>query len=122
MSSAHDQTVKDSKTGKESPAEMLARLLPGVARLKAASSIPQQIGATHFYDVAKGWETGVLAEDAKICKTYDSFELEEAFANPDVDTILIPGGASVSRSVAVQICTRHSQAKTVFFEEGDNDR
>jgi hypothetical protein len=104
----------------ETPAELAARLLPEVARAKAAAKFPLHVGATHFYEVGPGWETRILENDAAVCKTHDSFELEEAFSNPDVSTILIPGGASVSRAVALQICTRHSQAKTVFFEEGDH--
>jgi hypothetical protein len=101
----------------ETPGDLLARLLPRIAEMKATAKPALQVGATHFYDVRPGWEMQVIGKEAGVRTTSDTFELEEAFADPGISTILIPGGASVSRAVALQICNRHSQAKTVFFEE-----
>ena len=95
-------------------------LLAYVARRGAARGFPVIAGTSYFYEVQAGWESRVLREDSRILKVYTTFELEDAFASRSGDTILVPIGAAITKTVAQRVCRRHGEGKTVFYEVFDN--
>jgi len=126
MSAQKTNIVPDFPVG-ETPAEgavndLTAKLLPVIARKKAASNFPTHAGASFFYELEGGWETRILEKDSEVCKVRSALQLEEAFADPKVKTILIPGDAGITRTVAMRICERHGLGKTVFFEVSQNEQ
>ena len=113
------QHQKSMLSDKESSSglEMLARrLLPIAARKKIASGLPVNAGVSFFYDVDKGWETDMLRRDEEICIAYSPEELECALRDTHVKTVLVPYRASITRELALAICKRNNQPKTIFFE------
>lgn len=100
---------------------MSAGLLPVVARKKAADVLPVNAGSSFFYEVVRGWETKILKQDEKIYKVRDTMQLEEAFIDTKVRTILIPFDASITKTVALRVCRRHGQGKTIFYEVEENE-
>jgi len=99
--------------------QMAAKLLPLIAKRKMAGEIPFNAGASFFYEIDAGWETDMLLHDPAAQSVRNIMELEKAFDDRAVKTILIPYYASLTRAAALRVCQRHNQAKTVFFEVKD---
>ncbi len=91
-------------------------LLRMVARRRETALEPQRVGASFFFEVKGGWEVRALLDDVNVRKVYTISGLEDAFHDQTVRTILIPRDATVSQNVAIRVCGRHGQGKTVFFE------
>ena len=87
-----------------------------VARRRETALEPQRVGASFFFEVKGGWEVRALLDDVNVRKVYTISGLEDAFHDQTVRTILIPRDATVSQNVAIRVCGRHGQGKTVFFE------
>lgn len=100
-------------------AEMAVRLLPGIARKKAATGFPDLAGLSYLYEVRSGWEGDALRLDPDIQKATTTQALEAAFADPSVKAVLIPADGSITRQVALKICRRHGHGKTIFYEVHD---
>ena len=102
--------------------DSLARkLLPDVARERAARSFPTRAGFSFFYELDGGWETRILMEDTEVRKVRTAMELEEAFMDVRVKIIFIPKSSAVTRTVALRVCRRHGDGKTVFYEGKDHE-
>lgn len=97
-------------------ASMAADLLPIIARKRAACNFPIQAGGSYFYDVPSGWQTDALRVDREVRVVRNSFELEDAFVDPATHMVLIPQDASITKTVALRVCRRHGQGKTIFYE------
>lgn len=95
---------------------LASKLLPIVARKKAANNLPVNAGGSFFYELGKGWETDILRKDNDVCTVTNVFELEDAFTDQRIKTILIPHNASITKTIALRVCRRHGQGKTVFYE------
>lgn len=87
-----------------------------VARRRETALEPQRVGASFFFEVQGGWEVRALVDDVNVRKVYTLSGLEDAFHDQTVRTILIPLDASVGRTAAMRVCSRHGHGKTVFFE------
>lgn len=92
-----------------------------LARRRATAGMAHIAGATSLYEVAPGWEAGVLADDPAVCRVENSFAFEEALLDTGVATIFIPASAAITLTVARRICARHGMGKTVFYEGGKNE-
>lgn len=77
---------------------------------------PIPIGSGFFLEVKSGWEIKVLEDDLTILKAMSLEELESAFDDPLVRTILVPKKSCINRRIAMRVCQRNGQGKTVFFE------
>lgn len=77
---------------------------------------PQRVGASFFFEVKGGWEVRALVDDLNVRKVYTASGLEDAFHDKTVRTILIPRDSNVNRNIALRVCSRHGEGKTVFFE------
>ena len=95
---------------------LLQDILAQIARRRAASRYPVQAGGSYFYEMESGWELDVLRDAAEVTKVHTIFQLEDAFADQNARIILIPSGAAVTRAVAIRVCQRHGQGKTIFYE------
>jgi len=95
---------------------LASELLPVIARKKAAQTLPVQVGNSYFYEVPAGWQADALHVDTTLRIVRNLFELESAFEDIDVPMIFVPGTASITKTAAFQVCRRHAQEKTVFFE------
>ena len=100
--------------------DIASKLLPIIARRKMARNIPVNAGASFFYEVDAGWETSLHRNDNDISTVTNIRELEAAFIDPIVKTILIPAGSAVSRAFVLRVCRRHGRGKTVFYESVNN--
>lgn len=96
-------------------------LLRMVARRRETATEPQRYGASFFFEVRSGWEVRALADDPGVRQAFTPTGLEDAFHDKTVRTILIPCDASISRTIAIRICSRHGEGKTVFFEVEQED-
>lgn len=104
------------------PVEQLAaKLLPLIAKRKAAGHLPINAGSSFFYELETGWETDLLRKDDEITVVRNSMELEGAFMNPKIKMILVPYYASMTKAAALRICRRFGQGKTVFYEVEHHD-
>ena len=101
-----------SQEGAGQPSDELFRM---VARRRESALEPQRIGASFFFEVRGGWEVRALLDDVNVRKVYTVSGLEDAFHDQTVRTILIPRDSHVSQNVAIRVCGRHGQGKTVFF-------
>ena len=97
------------------------RLLPDVARERAAHTFPTRAGFSFFYELDGGWETRILMEDQEVRKARTAMDLEEAFMDARVKIIFIPKSSAVTRTVALRVCRRHGAGKTVFYEGKDHE-
>lgn len=95
---------------------LLQDLLAHIARRRAASRYPVQAGGSYFYELESGWELDVLRDAAEVTKVHTIFQLEDAFVDINARIILIPAGATVTKTVAIRVCQRHGQGKTIFYE------
>lgn len=95
-------------------------LLARIARQRATAGAARREGSSLVYEVAPGWEADMLARDPAVCRVETGLALEEAFADPGAETILVPHG-TISLTVVCRVCARHGMAKTVFFEGGRNE-
>ncbi len=112
-------TQKKNAVNKEASgpmAKLTAQLLPVIARKKAACNLPKNAGSSFFYEIEKGWEADVLRQDEDVCVAKNTLELEDAFLDQKVKTILIPYDASITQTVALRVCRRHGLGKTIFYE------
>jgi hypothetical protein len=109
-------------SGRASPSETVAKLLPEAARRKAAENFPSLAGASFFYEIGSGWETRILEQDGEVKKVQTVLQLEDAFADLAVKTILTPKSAGITRTAAIRVCKRYGQDKTVFFERPDHEQ
>lgn len=109
----HQTEARNRKAG---IAGMAAQLLPAIARKKAACSFPIQAGGSYFYDVPSGWQTDALLCDRDVRAVRNMLALEDAFLDPETHMIFIPGDASITKTVALRVCRRHGQGKTIFYE------
>ncbi len=92
------------------------KLLRMMVRHRESIVEPQRVGASFFFEVRNGWEVRALVDDLNVRKVYTASGLEDAFHDQTVRTILIPQDAAVNRTVAMRVCARHGQGKTVFLE------
>lgn len=114
MTTSRSHVIQDGSWNEVSA--MTAKLLPVIARKKIAGDIPVNAGSSYFYEVKSGWETDILrkADDVYIARM--PADIESAFEDWKIKTILIPFDASVTKAIAIRICKRHSRGKTVFYE------
>jgi hypothetical protein len=108
------------KTGAEKKihdeADFVSAMLRQIAGKKLTVQSPLVSGASHFYEVAGGWETDIFKGSRNVKLVMNVRDLEDAFLDTGVRTIFIPRQASVTRNVALRVCRRHGQGKSVFFE------
>ncbi|MFN3828226.1 MAG: hypothetical protein ACK4NR_11455 [Micavibrio sp.] len=118
-----DPQSQEGRIASTAPAQDMPRdeLLRMVTRRQKAEGAPQQVGASFFFEVKPGWEVRALADDLNVRKIFTLSGLEDAFHDKTVRTILITRESSVSRNVAIRVCRRHGQGKTVFFEIDPQD-
>lgn len=95
------------------------RLLPAIARRKAARQFPVLAGQSYLYEVAPGWQADALALDHRIVRVESAQALEAAFAHPGIKNVFIPLHAAMTRQAAMTICCRHGHGKTIFYEVND---
>lgn len=76
----------------------------------------RQVGASFFFDTQNDWEVQALADDVTVRTVYTVSGFEDAFHDKTVRTIFIPRDSSVTKHVAMRVCSRYGLSKTVFFE------
>lgn len=109
-------------TGKTQMPDITDRILPAVIRKQAsAASFPARAGASCLYELDSGWATRILEDDDAVVKVRSALELEDAFTDESVKTILIPADAVLTRTIVMRVCQRHGAGKTVFFEVSDHE-
>lgn len=113
---ARDPETMPEQMGPEEKESLLAR----IARQQATAGLAHREGSSLVYEIAPDWAAENVARDPAVCRVETGLALEEAFADPDVETILIPQG-TISLTVVRRVCARHGMAKTVFFEGGRNE-
>jgi|JI10StandDraft_1071094.scaffolds.fasta_scaffold07652_13 hypothetical protein len=95
--------------------------LSGRRKATSMAMEPRQVGASFFFEVRSGWEVQALSDDSGVRKVYTASGLEDAFHDKTVRTVLIPCDATLNRTVAMRVCRRHGDGKTVFYEIRDCD-
>lgn len=93
-------------------------LLAQIARVRATAGAVYREGGITIYDIGAGWEGAMLARDPAVRQVENGRVLEEALADPAVETILIPRDAAINLTLLRRIAARHGMEKTVFFEGG----
>ncbi len=102
-------------------AKLAAGMLPVMARKRATKTFPVHSGASFFYELDSGWETRILEQDDDVRTVRSTLDLEDAFSDEKVKTILIPDNSSITRHVAMRVSRRHGQGKTVFYEVNESE-
>jgi hypothetical protein len=97
-------------------------LLRIIARQRATAGPAERAGGSTLYRIPAGWESLIMARDPSVRRVTTSFQLEDAFTDPDVATILVPRGAVLTFTVVRRVCARHGMGKTVFFEGDKNEQ
>lgn len=97
-------------------------LLRTIARQRATAGPSEREGGSTLYRIPAGWESTIMARDPAVRRVTTSFQLEDAFTDPDVATILVPRDAVLTFTVVRRVCARHGMGKTVFFEGEDNEQ
>ncbi len=114
MTAQENNIIRDDVS--EAVTDMAEKLLPVIARKKAALEAPDTPGASFLYDVKEDWQTDALRQDDRICQVRNTRELEASMDDTDIKAILIPADGAITRAAAMQICSRHRQSKTIFYE------
>ena len=97
-------------------------LLRIIARQRSTAGPSQREGGSTLYRIPGGWESRIMASDPAVRRVTTSFQLEDAFTDPDVTTILVPRDAVLTFTVVRRVCARHGMGKTVFFEGDENEQ
>lgn len=114
MTAQENKIIRDDVS--EAVADMAVKLLPVVARKKAALDAPETPGVSFLYDIKEDWQIDALRQDDRICQVRNTRELEASMDDTNIKTILIPGDGAITKAAAMQICGRHRQSKTIFYE------
>lgn len=96
-------------------------LVSQAVRKKIVNRMPMQVRGHYIYFIRSGWEAKVLRQDEDIRKVETLSELSEAMADESVKTIMILRSSIITRELISGVCERNTQAKTIFFERGQNE-
>lgn len=112
----------DAAAPSKTAAPGMDELLRTIARQRSTAGPSEREGGSTLYRIPGGWESKIMASDPSVRRVTTSFQLENAFTDPDVTTILIPRDAVLTFTVVRRVCARHGMGKTVFFEGEDNEQ